>query len=593
MPWFARLLWLLLAGLLGQCTTPTPSQRIHQRVGEELAALRRLVDGQLRPLAEQAGSADSLQGAFLRCRQQYKRVEAFTEYYFPATTRLINGPPQLEIEVEEMKTFEPGGFQVIEGLLFPALDTSRRAELIREVRKLQRELKRAQQLWEVTELTDAHVFDALKLNVFRVVSLGINGFDTPLCRTALAESAEALKALDDYLAIYKTETTHYAALRDRIGAAQAYLLAAPDMDAFDRLTFITRFANPLTEQLVAYQRERTIPLFREARPLRADARTLFEPGAFNPDYYAPTADGHRQAARVQLGRQLFADPVLSANGQRSCASCHQPDRAFTDGLPKNVALAGRSLIARNTPTLLNAALQAGQFYDLRAPSLENQSMDVIHNAAEMHGSLARAAEKIRLDSTYVRQFRKAFPAARQLEPTHIQSALAAYERSLVRLNSRFDRYLRGDTTALTAEERYGFNLFTGKAKCGICHFVPLFNGTVPPGFTRSESEVIGVPVRPGVAKLDPDLGRYAHTRLEPLKYAFKTPTVRNVALTAPYMHNGAFRTLEEVIDFYNEGGGRGLGLALDNQTLPEDKLHLSTAEKAALVAFMKALTDTL
>jgi len=119
--------------------------------------------------------------------------------------------------------------------------------------------------------------------------------------------------------------------------------------------------------------------------------------------------------------------------------------------------------------------------------------------------------------------------------------------------------------------------------------VPLFNGTVPPGYTKTESEVISVPKTLQERSVDPDLGRYAHNKLEPLKYAFKTPTLRHIAQTAPYMHNGVYKTLDEVIEFYNKGGGNGLGFALEHQTITGDKLNLTQGEKKALVAFLKAL----
>jgi len=137
-------------------------------------------------------------------------------------------------------------------------------------------------------------------------------------------------------------------------------------------------------------------------------------------------------------------------------------------------------------------------------------------------------------------------------------------------------------------------VFVGKGKCATCHFLPLTNGTVPPMFQKSELEVLGVPVR-AVAnggRIDPDVGRYRISISAPNKYAFRTPSIRNVALTAPYMHNGAYPTLESVVDFYNRGGGAGIGIRLDNQTLPSDPLNLSAREQRDLVSFMKALTDT-
>jgi cytochrome c peroxidase len=162
------------------------------------------------------------------------------------------------------------------------------------------------------------------------------------------------------------------------------------------------------------------------------------------------------------------------------------------------------------------------------------------------------------------------------------------------LDSRFDQYMRGDKRKMNAAEKNGFNLFAGKAKCATCHYIPLFNGLAPPVFTETESEVLGVPktTDKNPAELDDDLGKYLFTRSVIHKYSFKTPTLRNIELTAPYMHNGVYRTLEEVIEFYDKGGGKGLHIAPVNQTLPFDKLALGKKEKADLIAFMKTLTDT-
>jgi cytochrome c peroxidase len=154
--------------------------------------------------------------------------------------------------------------------------------------------------------------------------------------------------------------------------------------------------------------------------------------------------------------------------------------------------------------------------------------------------------------------------------------------------------MRGDESKMTKLEVKGFNVFMGKAKCGTCHFMPLFNGTVPPNFGHTEAEILGVPATTDTLHpvLDQDPGKFALHRKDLHKFAFKTPTIRNAALTAPYMHNGVYTSLEEVIDFYDRGGGQGLGLDISTQTLPADKLNLTTDEKQALVAFMHTLTDT-
>lgn len=181
-----------------------------------------------------------------------------------------------------------------------------------------------------------------------------------------------------------------------------------------------------------------------------------------------------------------------------------------------------------------------------------------------------------------------------MTPYTIANAISSYIRSLVALNSRFDKYMRGDRSMLSPSEINGFNLFTGKAKCATCHFIPLFNGLVPPIYTETESEILGVPETKNThpAVLDPDPGKYNFTKSIIHRFAFKTPTLRNIALTAPYMHNGVYTTLEEVMEFYNNGGGKGLKIAPPNQSLPFDKLALSKKEVTDIIHFMKSLTDT-
>lgn len=612
----APLLLAALLALAGACsrtdnTSSAPpaadsaARRVHQQVARELARLHRHVQQRLLPLARRGTSPDSLRRSFRVARLLYKRVEPFTEYYMPGTARLLNGPPIGEVEVAENKDFEPGGLQVLETMLYPAYDSANHAELVREVRAVQREISNARTRWQVQELTDAHVFDVLRLQVFRVVALGITGFDTPLSPAAtFPETAAALAALQPLLACYEPTQAApasvrqaYAAAGRQLARAEQYALQHPDFTEFDRLDFIKDYANPLGRALLACQLQLGIRPFQEVRALRSDAATLFDSAAFNPDFYAPTIQHYRTEARVALGRRLFQDPVLSGSQGRSCASCHQPDKAFTDGLAKNATLTPGGLVHRNTPTILNAALQAGQFYDLRSTTLENQAADVVGNSDEMHGSLETAARRLQRSTAYVQQFRRAFPSSEvgaepTITPVQIQTALAAYERSLVRLNSRFDAHVRGQREVLSREEIRGFNVFMGAGKCGTCHFAPLFNGTVPPGFTEAESEVLGVEAAPNARRLDADQGRYAQVKLPQLRRSFKIPTVRNAALTAPYMHNGTYRTLEQVISFYNEGGGQGRGLVVPNQTLPPDPLHLSAADQRALKAFLLALTDT-
>jgi cytochrome c peroxidase len=288
---------------------------------------------------------------------------------------------------------------------------------------------------------------------------------------------------------------------------------------------------------------------------------------------------------------LFADPGLSGTGTRSCQSCHQPGKAFTDGLVKNTVIGNNALLKRNTPTLLNAALQPSQFYDMRVNTLEDQSLSVVQSILEMHGSMTLSVGRLWKDKQYRELFSKAFPRKDRtgIDTLEIMNAIGSYVRSLVLLNSRFDEYMRGNRSAMATDEINGFNLFMGKAKCATCHYMPLFNGTFPPRYVKTESEVIGVPGDTLHKKIDDDMGRYAVIETESFRHAFKIPTVRNAARTAPYMHNGVFMSLEQVMDFYNKGGGAGMGMTIENQTLPFDKPGLTEKEKEDVILFIKSL----
>lgn len=328
------------------------------------------------------------------------------------------------------------------------------------------------------------------------------------------------------------------------------------------------------------------------RLLRQEAKTLFDTDAFNVDAFIPGPEFHTTEAKAALGEKLFYDASLSGTGTRSCASCHRPDLAFTDGLVKNTDIHdGTKLLKRNVPTLLNAAFQSNYFYDMRALTLEDQTRDVITNKAEMDGSMERVVQYVSANKIYKSLFAKAFPAktGNSIRPDEVTNALASYVRSLARLNSRFDAYMRGNDNALTKQELNGFNLFAGKAKCGTCHFIPLFNGVTPPKYVASETEVQGVPRSLTDSTLDPDAGYYDVIGVESYKYAFKIPTIRNIQRTAPYMHNGVYQTLDQVMEFYNNAGAVGLRMNLPNQTLPEEKLNLTEKEKEDIIAFVKSL----
>lgn len=539
----------------------------------------------LADLAENAQEAD-LKKAFLHARNSYKKVEWFTEYYAPGTSRYINGAPLPEIEVEETKSFEPAGLQVIEEKLYP-FEEENRKELIRETGVLLSKIKHAHSILDEIQFSEAHVIDACKLQIFRIITLGISGFDTPLSKTALSEAKTSLNAIFQTLNFIGNNGKIEALIKD----AGRYLDQNSDFETFNRMAFIVQFINPLTRELKYWEKDLKIEPLKTELAIYNKAETLFDKNIFNPDFFADNSEAKYSKEKVELGRELFTDVVLSGNS-RTCNSCHKPELAFTDGLEKSAAIIPGTFVKRNAPTLLYAGLQQAQFYDMRSPSLENQAMDVIANKDEMHASVEDAAARMNNADSYIKKFAKAFPSMeKEIKPRYIMIALASYVRSLSPFNSRFDKYMRGEKEQMNAEEIKGFNIFMGKAKCGTCHFMPVFNGTAPPMFINTEAEVLGVPMKPNSNGIDTDSGRYIHNKMDELKFSFKTPTVRNITKTAPYMHNGAYQTLEQVMEFYNEGGGAGLNIELENQTLSPDKLNLSEAEQKAVIAFLATLAD--
>lgn len=547
--------------------------------------------------------ADEARRAFREARASYKRIELFAEYYSASEVRSLNGVPLPKAEDEDPETpLRPIGLQVVETIVFPALDTARRAEARELVSYMRDAVSVLGHRGADSMPGDAYVFDAMRHEVARVSTLGIAGFDATLSGDAIVESGEAVGGVRDALVPYRAriarrDSSALAHLDAELEATERDLRRHPDFDRFDRMAFLRDHALPLTHALARAQRAAGVAAPAKARAWSARASSPFDEGAIDPYFFAAT-DAPRATPRlVALGRDLFFDPVLSPSGTRSCAGCHVPERAFSDGRRRPELLRGHAARrARNTPTLVNAALQPTLFADGRVRTLEDQATDVLGSASEMGGSLAFAADAVRRVPRYRARFADAFGGTPETTASQrtLRLALAAYVRSLTALRSPFDRAVRGERAAMSVEARTGFNLFTGRARCGTCHFAPLFGGAMPPALVENEPEVIGVPARARTrgATIDPDSGRFNVRRIDQHLHAFKTPSLRNVALTAPYMHNGVFPTLEAVVDFYDAGGGAGVGARLPHQTLPTDSLHLTRAEKRAIVAFMHALTDT-
>ncbi len=295
-------------------------------------------------------------------------------------------------------------------------------------------------------------------------------------------------------------------------------------------------------------------------------------------------DGFRPE-QIDLGRYLFFDPVLSADRSLSCASCHQPDLGFADGRGRSLG-AGGELLPRSAPSLWNATFLQRLFWDGRASSLEEQMLGPLYDASEMANTPQQLLADLNGLAAYRRLFAEAFPdsydPAQGIALEQIYRALAAFQASLVSLNSRYDQYAHGYADALTAPEKEGLNVFRSfVARCAECH--------TPPLFSNQQIAVIGTPEPPGM-DFDPGAGPVMNEPSQ--RGGFRVPSLRNVALTAPYMHSGRFATLREATEFYTKGRGHAVPAGEDL------KIHwhiwepqLTDYELDRLVDFMRTLTD--
>jgi cytochrome c peroxidase len=577
-------------------TPPSPAEKIKAYYIAQFTQLSAALDN-LQQSIENGDNETALQQKFSAARLVYKKLELFIEYYFELDAPQFNGLATNFVEEEDPAAdHSPQGFQVIETFLYPRYDTQNKKKLLQYTRRL---LALSQGLAGNTALfkPDEYMPNAVMDEFYRVLALGITGFDSPLALQSLPEAKASLQSVQFVLQAY-AETIAAAGIKntpyqlDLLARAIAYIDAHPGFDRFDRAAFITGFLNPLCRWLGHVNQQ----LGYADNPARYAAikktSHLFDAASLRLTAYLKDDTG--PAAKTALGKKLFYEPLLSANGKRACSGCHLPGKAFTDGLPKALQVDGHSLLPRNTPTLWNAALQKNLFYDSRQRYIDNLIMEVMGNEKEMSGSADKAAAALSRNRRYLQLYQQAFSCTDTImSGMRVANAIAWYVRTLVSYNARFDRYMRGDKSQLTKKEINGFNLFAGKAKCATCHYIPLFNGSRPPDYYYQESEMIGVPATTDTLHpiLDNDPGRYAILPNDFLQHAFRTPGLRNIALTAPYMHNGVYNTLEEVVEFYNKGGGAGMGLSVPNQTLPATPLQLTATEKKELIAFLKTLTD--
>ena len=447
-----------------------------------------------------------------------------------------------------------------------------------------------------------HFFLANRLYLLNLAAVYTTSFECPNTKNVIPELrsmlADVRNIYSDFNQAFPTTpfTKEYLALYDK---TITFVNAQPaDLASFDHYTFIKDYVNPLfaiNQKLI-----RTYNVISKSYndyTLNNDALSIFDKTLYTPQnskgIFSLVKDPETLEEIKHIGKLLFYDPILSGNNQRSCISCHKSTQYFTDTMVKTSLQFNRQdRLSRNTPSLVNVVFNHLLMLDGKHISLQAQGRAVMTNPMEMGGNEQDIVTKLLSCKEYriaFKKFARLTPEAKEVSFDHIVSAVTYYYSDFSNYYAPFDDAMNGNKP-ISAESVKGFNLFMGKARCATCHFVPQFNGVKPP-YISSEFEVLGIPDDTTYHKLSDDRGRYEVNPANETLNAFRTGSIRNAAYTKPYMHNGVFTTLEEVVEFYDAGGGVGKKLPVANQTLSADSLKLTSSEKKELISFMHSLNE--
>jgi cytochrome c peroxidase len=542
-------------------------------------------------------------------RNSLKTVDFWLRYLHPLSHKKINGPLPVEWETEVFEKFEKPYKREGAGLTLayqyldkPGISKNTLSDLIRQSITVMPSYLHD----SITILLQSyhHFFLCNRLYLLNLATIYTTGFECPDTDNIIPELR---LLLTETHTIYQTFNESFPATPLSENYLTLYTKAirfadqqSCDYKIFDHYTFIRDYINPLfalNQQMILQYKVISSSLIDYS--LNKQATSIFSKSLYNGQnpkgiFYRVT-DAAVLAELSELGKQLFYDPILSGNNERSCVSCHSPTQLYTDTTyPSSLAYDRQTSLPRNTPTLVNAQFNHLLMADGQHYTLQSQTKGVVSNPAEMGGSEAEMVAKVNSCKDYVKTFGKLLvytPQEKKLTADHIASTITFYYSKFSKFDSPFDQAMNKQIeTAQNIQQ--GFNLFMGKAQCATCHFAPQFNGVKPP-YIGSEFEVIGVPDDSAYLTLSTDRGRYEINPAEQTLFAFRTGTIRNAAHTKPYMHNGVFETLEQVIDFYDAGGGAGRGFSVPNQTLSSDSLHLSAEEKKQLIVFIHSLSETI
>ncbi len=544
-----------------------------------------------------------------KARNSLKGLDFWFRYLEPVVYKKVNGPLPVEWETEVFEKFEKPYKREGTGLTLAALYIDEEAPNRDTLLDLVNSSINAMATYEADSITNElqtyhHFYLCNRLHILNLAAIYTTGFECPDTSRIIPELGGMMTEVKAMYEVFNNSFTNMAlntAYMQLYQNAISFVESQPaNYSAFDHYTFIKDYVNPLyTLNQKLMKDYGVISKSFVDYSINKNATTIFDKALYDGQnakgIFSRVQDKNALAEIDRLGKLLFYDPILSGNNQRSCASCHITNQYFTDTTRRTAtAFDGKSVLARNTPSLINAGANHLIMQDGKHISLQNQTRDVMTNAIEMGSKESEILKKVLSCKEYQKGFTyllKYTPQESEITLQHISSAITFYYDKFSHFSSPLDDAIN-NKSILSENAKRGFNLFMSRSQCATCHFVPQFNGIKPP-YVSSEFEVLGVPADTGYTALSADKGRHEINPAVETLNAFRTGSIRNASYTSPYMHNGVFNTLNEVIEFYNHGGGAGRGLQVYNQTLSSDSLGLSSSDKFYLIQFIQALNENI
>lgn len=548
---------------------------------------------------------DSLRSLIHQARLDLKPLDFWFRYANPIQYKLINGPLPVEWETEVFEKYEKPYKRIGSGLTLAEIamnenDTQGVLKYISSINSALNHFK-TDSMVELFKTADHFAF-CNRLYILNLSTLYTTGFECPDQDQIIPELLSMLKGVRTIYTAYTNTYTNNplsSEYLDKYDACIRWVENQPmNPQLFDHYTFVSQYVNQLYRLHANWILKNG---FRSKSMLdytiNKEALSIFDKeiyrGQNTKGIFLRVNNVDDLNKIEQLGRLLFNEPLLSGNLQRSCASCHIPEQGFTDTTQATaLAFNYKGKLKRNAPSLLNSEYNHLIMQDGKHLTLQEQALSVITNPEEMNCPESLILKRVLSCKTYkviLSDLSKLTPQAPEPSISHILSALTFYYSKFNAAKSSFDAAMELKSDLSVGAKR-GFNLFMSKAQCATCHFLPLFNGVKPP-FVGSEFEVLGVPDDTAFTKYGADSGRYLINPSFETLYAFRTGTLKNINRTGPYMHNGVYKTLREVVVFYNDGGGKGRGLNISNQTLSSDKLELTEQEISDILVFLSTLNE--